>query len=67
MANPNLLILLGNVQWKLAKLLKNNDSIPIVFSIVPLSLPISEMLPGIHLEYEIKCFPSILVWVIKIH
>jgi len=69
MTNPNLLIFVGNVEWKLAKLLKNNDYYSIFHSttVTATLFEISEMLPENHFEYEIKCFSSILVWVIQIH
>jgi len=69
MANPNLLIFVGNAEWKLAKLLKNNDYYSNFHSttVTATLFEIAEMLPENHLEYGIKCFSSILVWVIQIH
>jgi len=69
MANPNPSLFLGNVQWKLAKQLKNNDFYSIFHHRTSTAnfLQNLEMLPEIHLKYRIKCFPLIWVWPNQIH
>ena len=61
--------ILGNVQWKVVKQLKNSDFQSIYHNAtVTVNLfEILEMLPGICLTCAIKCFPSILVWAMQIH
>jgi len=46
----------------LAKQLKNSDFYSIFHNstVTAKLFEISEMLPGIHLEYEVKCFPQFL-------
>jgi len=60
MANLSSLSFLGNVQWKLAKQLKNSDFYSIFHSTtVTVNLfEILEKLPVVHLEYKIKYFPQ---------
>jgi len=69
MDSPNSSTLLGNVQWKLVKQLKNSDFHSIFHNeTVTVNLfEILEMLPEMCLTHAIKCFPSILVWPILIH
>jgi len=64
MANPNPSSFLGYVQCKLAKQMKNSDEYSVFHnSTITVNLfEILEILPGIHLEYEIKCVSLILVW-----
>ena len=67
--NPNSLTVLGNVQWKVVKQLKNSDFQSIFHNAtVTVNLfEIFEMLPEMCLTCAIKCFPSILIWAIQIH
>ncbi len=69
MGNLNSSIFLGNVQWKLVKQLKNSDFQSIFHNAtVTVNLfEILEILPGMYLTCAIECFPSILVWAIKMH
>jgi len=52
----------------LAKQLQNSDSkvFSIMHALVTANIfEILQMLPGICLTYRIKCYPSILVWVVQ--
>jgi len=64
MDNLDSSIILGNVQWKVVKQLKNSDfqsSFHNETVTVNLFL-IFEMLPEMCLTYALKHFPSILLW-----